>query len=218
MTRKQRNILNFLALLFLLIILPVAALYFLDLGVDYRKELLAELDDHGQVPEFSLVSVTGDTVTENTLKNHIVLANFMDITQEYSDLKASKLKKFNEQFGDREEVLFLNFIRESESDSITITGVNTFLKSKGLEDCERCYFVFDVDATLDNLAEEGFGFPLDNGMTIRNNPLIALCDKTGTIKRYYNLENETDNTLLVRHIIMFLPAGEGREGDFEIFE
>lgn len=218
MKRKQRNILNFLALLFLLIVLPVAALYFLDLGVDYRKELLAELGDHGQAPDFSLVDVSGDTISNNNLKNHITLVNFMDFEQGGSDSKVKSLKRLVEQFGDREEVMFLSFIPKAGSDSLTTVNVNSFLNSYELEDCETCYFVFDENTSLQSLAEKGFNLPFENGMSTNNNPLVALCDKTGTIKRYYNLEDEADNQLLVRHIMMFLPAGESRKGDFEVIE
>ncbi|KAA3636196.1 MAG: hypothetical protein DWQ02_08625 [Bacteroidetes bacterium] len=220
MTRKQRNILNFLALLFLLIVLPVAALYFLDMGVDYRKELLAELGDHGQAPEFSLVSVNGDTINQNSLKNHIALVNFMGFNQGslQEDVKGQSLKKLNGQFGDREEVIFLNFISKSASDSLDFINVRSFLESNELETCEKCYFVFAGKSEMESLATDGFGMTFENGMNVLNNASLALCDKTGTIKRYYNLEDKADEQLLVRHVIMFLPAGEGREGDFEIIE
>lgn len=217
MNRKQRNILNFLALLFLLIILPVAALYFLDMGVDYRKELMAELGDHGKVPGFSLVDVDGDTIDYQDIKRRMSIVNFMSLEEgEYLRSKGETLQKLQAQFGDRQEIVFLNFIPESTHDSISQLTVNNFKRTFELEAAERCFFLREDATTLQHMASQGFGFPFEQDNSFMDNHVVAFCDTSQTIRRYYNILENKENQLLVRHLIMFLPAGEGREGKYEI--
>jgi hypothetical protein len=217
MNRKQRNILNFLALFFLLIILPVAALYFLDMGVDYRKELMAELGDHGKTPGFSLVDVDGDTIDFQDLKRRMSIVNFMSLQDdEHRQIKGETLQKLQTQFGDREEVVFLNFIPRDSNDSIGRSTINNFKASFELQEAERCFFLREDSITLQRMAMQGYGFSYDDGNSYLGNPNVAFCDTSQTIRRHYNLLDAKDNQLLVRHLVMFLPAGESREGKYEI--
>jgi len=217
MNKKQRNILNFSALFFLLIILPVAALYFLDMGVDYRKKLMAELGDHGKVPGFSLVDVDGDTIDYQDIKRRMSIVNFMSVEDgEYLQTKGETLQKLQAQFGDREEIVFLNFVPEGPNDSISQLTINNFKKTFELDAAERCFFLREDTTTLQRMASQGFGFSFEQGKALMDNHRIAFCDTSQTIRRHYNILDDKENKLLVRHLIMFLPAGEGREGKYEI--
>ncbi|MCB0649650.1 MAG: hypothetical protein KDC85_00085 [Saprospiraceae bacterium] len=217
MTRKQKNILNFLSLFFLLIVLPVAALYFLEEGVDYRKELMAELKDLGETPQFEGLNYKGDTIDNSRLKHNLVVVNFMEPNQQGKNgEKGEILKKLLTQFEDRQDVLLLNFIPQNENDSIQHYGLTDYIQSFELSDVNRCFFVQEKEGELEKLASEGFHFPFEPGDNVRENNLVAFCDTAQTIRRYYNILDEAESQLLVRHIIMFLPAGESRAGKYEI--
>lgn len=217
MTRKQKNILNFLSLFFLLIVLPVGALYFLEEGVDYRKELMAELKDLGKTPQFEGLNYNGDTIDNSRLMHRLVVVNFMDPDRQGTNGEKGKiLKKLLTQFEDREDVLLLNLVPQNEADSMQQDGLRDYIQSFELHDVNRCFFVQEKETELQIMASEGFHFPFEPGDNVNENNLVAFCDTAQTIRRYYNILDEKESQLLVRHIIMFLPAGESRAGKYEI--
>ncbi len=218
MTRKQKNIFNFLSLFFLLIVLPVGALYFLEKGIDYRKELLAELDDVGKMPGFSLVNIDGSLVDNNRLEKRVVVVNFFDVLEKDGNIEKGKvLTKLVQQFEKREDILFLNFVSNQGEDTLSSKALQEYINTFELGN-KQSLFVKEDPETMRRMANESMKFPFENGQNIRENNLVALADTSSTIRRHYDLLNEEESKLLVKHIIMLLPEVETREGDYELDE
>jgi cytochrome oxidase Cu insertion factor (SCO1/SenC/PrrC family) len=215
MTRKQKNIFNFLSLFFLLIVLPVGALYFLERGIDYRKELLAELDDYGKMPGFSLTNLDGSLVDNNRLKKRVVVVNFFDVLEKDGNVEKGKvLTKLVQQFEKREDILFLNFVSNEGGDSLRSKALQDYINTFKLDN-KQSLFVKEDPATMRRMAKESMNFPFESSQDIRENNLVALADTSNTIRRHYDLLNVEESKLLVKHIIMLLPEVETREGDYE---
>lgn len=215
MDRKRRNILNFLGLVLLLVILPAGALIFLDRGIDYRKELLAELHDHGKMPGFSLQNYDRTTVDNNKLKNQLVIVNFMDVSQKGKNSeKAKVLTKLADQFHKREDIIFLNFISNEAGVDAMNEDLKAYMIDNDFKDRKQVLFVDEDPVTMERMAVNSFKMDFKED-DVKENALVALCDTDHTIRRHYNLLDEEEGKLLVKHIIMLHPDDQSREGDYD---
>ncbi len=53
---------------------------------------------------------------------------------------------------------------------------------------------------MSRMYRSSFQFPFENGETIKENAYVALADTSHTVRRHYNLIDEEDTKLLVKHI------------------
>ena len=217
MTRKQKNVLNFLGLIFLLIVLPLGAIYLLDKGINYRKNLIGTLEDYGKMPEFSLSDYTEIVIDNERLKRGLTVVNFMSLTEkETSDIKGAMISKIHQQFDDREDIYFLNFVLDGSIDSTNM--LYKFIEQHNLEDEEQCFFISGESDMLERMASTGFKIPVKEGELLKKSPYVAFVDANQQIRKYYDMGEEEDVKLLVQHLMLLLPVVNQRKGKYEVEE
>ncbi len=92
--KQKKNKTGFLVAMMVLVGFPLLAMYYMNKGVRYRKNLFAQLEDYGQIANLSKDA--------NTFQGKVVAIYFLD----GSDAAREALTKMHDQFDNRQDVLF----------------------------------------------------------------------------------------------------------------
>ncbi|GJM33183.1 MAG: hypothetical protein DHS20C18_21840 [Saprospiraceae bacterium] len=194
----------------LLIGFPAISWYYLRTGLDYRMEALSELDDLGKIPGFELTNYNQLRVSNANLRGKVVVANFLSVNQsESSNLKGGYLNKLHDQFDERKDVVFVNYLIEEEVDSSGKAA--EFAQKFELTDPDQCYFLSGEPTLISQLAKEGFHLPLTDDMALTDNPFMILADTSQTIRKIYDVRDAKQVARLVEHIALILPLQAKRK-------
>jgi hypothetical protein len=201
---SRRQILQALAMLLFLVALPLGSWYYLSTGLNYRREILGDLSDHGRIPAFVLSTDTEDTLRREDLEGKLVVASFFGMAGDsLPHIYGAHLEKLHDQFDDRDDIVFLQHVVVGDTSSFE--QARSFAVNYGLYDPGQSYFLFDEPAAVERLAREGYRLPAENGAALAQNPYIALADTALTIRRYYDVRRLEDVQRLVEHIALLLP-------------
>ncbi len=181
----MRKIFQFAALFLLLIGLPAGSWYYLQLGLDYRLETMGQLEDHGA---FSLKTSHTSAAEEGSVR----VINYLSPTN--AEVQGSLLSKLYEQFDKREDFELITFV-----DTTVFTDVATFRTTYQLEEEPQCSF-----PSLS--AEEWQAFVSTYEPDAKTEvPYLALVDVEGSIRNFYDQNDEEAVKQLVEHIAFLLP-------------
>lgn len=180
----MRKIFQFAALFLLLIGLPAGSWYYLQLGLDYRKETMGQLQDHGA---FTL-KTNHTPVGEGSVR----VINFLSATN--ADTKGPLLAKLYEQFDKREDFELVTFV-----DTTAFADLATFRTTYQLEEEPQCSF-----PSLKAAEWQAFVSTHESGAKAEV-PYLALVDVKGNIRNFYEQEDEEAVKQLVEHIAFLLP-------------
>lgn len=105
--RILRIVLQTLALLLFLVVLPFGSWYYLKNGMDYRVSTMSDLKQYGKMPAFFYTTFADTTFDNAAIKDKIVVANLLDLQntsmrQNFGTI----LQRLHDQFKGREDVLF----------------------------------------------------------------------------------------------------------------
>jgi len=181
----MRKIFQFAALFLLLIGLPAGSWYYLQLGLDYRKEALGQLGDHGA---FTLKTNHSPEAAEGSVR----VINFLSPTN--ADAKGALLSKLHEQFDKREDFELVTFV-----DTTAFPDIATFRTTYQLEEEPQCSF-----PPLKAAEWQTFVSTYETDVKAEV-PYLALVDVKGNIRNFYEEEDEEAVKQLVEHIAFLLP-------------
>lgn len=198
---KYKNILRVVVVLILIVGFPLVSWLYLKTGVKYRKEALAELQNHGKLPVFSLSTQDRDTLTNEMVKGKILVVDFFDSGKPETPALMHFLTALHHQFDDRTDVLFLNHAIHPGHDSLS--GLRSYAEKQGVKDFNQCLFLSADSLTMADLANNQYHMPADHLYGD-----FALVDTAGVIRKYYDSGSPKDMKRLVEHIAMILPLAK----------
>jgi hypothetical protein len=197
-------ILQTLALLLFLVVLPFGSWYYLKNGMDYRVATMGELKHYGKIPTLSYTTYTNQTLTDSFFINKILIASVLDLKNpEMSETFGEVLEKLHEQFNERKDVLFLLHLADT---SATQAAVDDFMGKYKLKDTEQCLFLKTPANTTIAAIGQTFHLPPDNVF-----PYFSLTDTKGEIRHYYDVRKIEEVRKLVEHTALLVPLEKTQE-------
>lgn len=156
------------------------------------------------IPDFNLISQTGEIINQKTFDDHIYVANFFfasckDVCPKMNAKVATLYKNVLEKKFD--EVKFLSITVDPENDSVPV--LNEYSK-KFKADPARWYF---ATGTKDEIFKTGMGFLLPVSIedrTIDHSQQLLLIDKNNHIRGIYNGLEDIEIKRLKEEIKMLL--------------
>lgn len=201
--RIIRIILQTLALLLFLVVLPFGSWYYLKNGLDYRVATMSDLKQYGKMPAVSYATFADTTFNNTHIKDKIVIANVLDLQNEFMRQTFGPiLQKLHDQFKGREDIVFLVHIIDSTA---TQLAVNDFATQFELNKTKQFAFVKTASDSV-SVIEQRYHLPHDTML-----PYFVMSDTKGEIRRYYDVRNKEEVKRLVAHTALLLPLEKTRE-------
>ncbi len=195
---KTRTILQTLALLLFLVVLPLGSWYYLKRGADYRIEMIQELGAFSQLSSPELKEQLGEDWPPEEWNTKVGVWAFLPEDEDLQAKFGHYLAELADQFEEKQEqVRFFLIPAESGVD------VNGFLETSELSGLMHPPIALSA-TDAQRLALEEFKLPLENTRFERN-PYLALTDSL-TVKRYYDVREPQEMARLVEHIVFLVPA------------
>ena len=192
---KNKNYFALIALFLMLIVLPAGSWFYLNDGAKYRISAMEELQDFGQLSQ--------EDIGEQSLQGSLVIAGFVSSNEE--DF-GNTIQKLSDQFSDRQRVFFTLFNADSNSGSL-----EAYAKKYMLKNNPQVLLQNTPQESVEALAKNTFKLPLEEGLTLEENPYLVLLDTTLTIRNYYDMRELTEMKNLVRHITRILPPSPKKD-------
>jgi len=122
MEKNKKNIVGFVVAIVVLVGFPMLAMYYMNKGVNYRKNLFDQFEDYGQIKK---VSNNGKSID-----NKVVLTFFLD----GADGTRQALTQIHDQFDNRKDVIFVVAGKNTIQDTAQVwklmpTGKDVFAKA-----------------------------------------------------------------------------------------
>lgn len=201
----SRLILQFLALGLVLVIFPAGSYYYLQKGMNYRKALMNELKEVGQLEDY-MFEAEDSIKSFRSLKGKLKLAGFVeDFGPDQTALLGSTLMQLHDQFNEREDVVFLLHYPESNG-----SKRNEFEIQYELNDPDQCIWIPMEKSVFENTRRVNYRLNDEIYRKDRGNTLV-LADTSGMIRRYYHPEDANERKLLVEHLAVLLPRPQEKE-------
>lgn len=216
-TSKTKKYIQGIAFFLFIVGLPAGSWYYLQAGFNYHKDLMSELDNYGRIPEFSLVDQNGDTLTRERVEGKLMVVNFFNTEETTYPKTMDYLRRMYSQFHDRNDLVFASHALESSS--LSISELKTLAKKEELDN-PQSMFLKGSDADLVTILSKGYQVPdfssrsKDNKQLKRSGKLVnvpkdypyfVLVDESGTIRNYYDINDDESVTRLVEHLALILP-------------
>ncbi len=211
-----KNYLQGAALLLFLVGLPLGSWYYLDKGLTYNKELMAELKDYGQMPDFKFMDENGNSLSKKQFAGKVVVVNFFNTSSNSYTKKVDYLQRFYKQFHAVKELAVVSF--SLEPDRTNSDDLQAVAKKADLANDQNVYLTGDRAEMLRVLAKgfqvpdlknraEDRTIPRSNSLSSLPNeyPYFVLIDDKGMIRNYYDVNDEKAVINLVEHTAMIIP-------------
>lgn len=215
--RNSNKVVMALGLLFFLVILPGGSWYYLQQGLDYQKDLRAELSEYGQVPTFQLQDTKGMLQDSSLFSEKIAVVAFVTPEVLINPKQMEILSRLYDQFDKKDESRIIVYGLNWPDDKI-----NSF-KSLGekykMDDAEKCFFLNGENEVVQQIINQGFKTPAVNpdktgrpfamvsaeGKVIDNYPFFVLVNTDREIINYYDYRKEARIKTMVEHIAISIP-------------
>ncbi|MCB0634458.1 MAG: hypothetical protein R2824_32750 [Saprospiraceae bacterium] len=206
MAKSSRTIFQFGALVMLLIVFPAVSWYYLNSGLQYRKAAMEELDDYGTFPNAPWTFADGSVISPSFLQGKMILAHVLPAAgQELDEQFGHTLQKLHHQFDERNELVFLSLV---PGDSAQVAQrAEQFKTTYSLNDGAQIFFLQVGKDKLEDIRSR----ILQPREDIDQDVLFLLTDTSATIRRYYDVREESEIKRLVEHIALLLPLKKDRE-------
>lgn len=168
-------------IILILFILPFVSWYYLQRGLDWRKEAQKIMKGTDPFPEGQWQETGGTTFSTTQLENHVSLITFMPCAQ--SEDVIATLNKFYDQFKDTKKANFIIL------DSCGIESIQDRTKSG--------WYSFQCSDSMNLCNLLAGSWPLDK--------THALVDKDKKIRGYYSSTTLEEKRLLLEHMALLLP-------------
>lgn len=211
MAKSARTIFQLGALVMLLIVFPAASWYYLNSGLQYRRSAMAELKAYGTFPSKTWTLVDGSPLSEAFLQKKMLLAyqlpaaNDPELVSRYGET----VRRLHDQFEERDELIFLALLHGDST--VSADQATAFAENYELENQQQQFFIHLEDREYTSL-NEGVLQPQNGSESdLEPSAFLLLTDTTATIRRYYDIRQETEIKRLVEHIALLLPFKKDRE-------
>ncbi len=188
------------AILLLLIGLPAGSWYYLSGGVNWRKTALNELRGHyGQIA--SAYIMYPDGTKEDRLKSKVCVIHLFGDHPDLTDVNRKVLdtgQKLFEQFGKNE-----NFRVALISENAT-AEFRSYMQKLPCSDYATWVSIGGVGQWT-TVVRNGYEYYLRDTKEDAVPEYYALCDTAGTIRRFYDANNEKEVGRMVEQITILLP-------------
>lgn len=161
------------------------------------------LPELGSVPDFALVEASGVAVTRADLREQVWLASFIFTRcAEFCPAMMRAEAKLQQELPAREDVKLVTFSVDPEYD--TPAKLREYGEMFGA-DRRRWWFVTGEKAQIYRLAIEGFRLSTMEAdpaaeMPILHSSKLVLVDRRGTIRGYYDTQDEAEMRQLVKDV------------------
>lgn len=210
MAKNKMNIIQIGGLLLLLVLLPLGSWYYLQTGLNYRIKAMQELEDIAPLPAFELLNYNDSLVHSDRFKDQLVVGHFY--TGAYEEAYLDLLQRLKEQFDERRDVHFLTF-RAGKDIGTRATSTQLLLDNE-LEDETQFFFLHGDPEVLAGLATSvKLGQAVQDGQLVDNQRLFFA--DSAQVRHHYDLTNEEDLKLLIKHITLNLHPVEEPDIIFE---
>jgi protein SCO1 len=215
-TNKTKKYIQAAAFFLFIVGLPMGSWYYLQAGFDYHKDLMSELKNYGRIPEFSLVNQDGDTITRKDVEEKVLVIDFYNSEKQSYSKTMDYLRRFSNQFHDRNDLVFLSHSLHQKS--LSTEELQTAVTKENLDNDQNEFLQGSSDELLkilstaykipdiENRAEDKT-IPRNGDLKVLPDeyPYFILVDDSGTIRNYYNIYDEKAVTHLVEHLALILP-------------
>ena len=197
MNRTKRILISILVVA-ILFVLPAGSWFYLQRGLDYHKKSKAELQDLGKAGDFQLKNQKNIVISPEMIRGKVSVINFLPEDREAGKALTRRIAKLHHSFDDTEDVIFLSFMpADSSSQLLDIAN------SLGIVDDKQWFLIGAEKSEWERLAKEVY--KISNPETG-----VALVDTSLTIRKYYDINVNTDMGRLVEHIAMTIPQQKRR--------
>jgi protein SCO1 len=205
-------------ILFLILILPLVVYVMMKLGTKQNYKPIEIISEKIQNPDgspdsvyqavgnFAFVSQTGDTLTLDSLKGKIWVANlFYGKCTDVCDVDHGYIQQMlGKDFVDDPNVRFVSFSVNGEEDSLAV--LKAYAKRMEAKP-GRWYFVSGNGNAVRKYLEEQLQYPtIDKGMVGTNqlnDRTFRLVDWNGLLRgQFYNAELEPEMVTLAQHVVL----------------
>lgn len=202
---KGNNIWTILGLSFFLVGLPFGSWYYLNSGLEYNLGVKEKMKAKGEIPAFSFTDQNGQTITDDSLKGRLYVADFFFASCPNECLEMAKnLQIVQEAFKDHPKVIIASFSTDPYNDS-------TAVLKKYAESLDalpyQWYFLRGEQKAIFDLAKNGFKLPADvndNKDDIVHSPYFVVVDEKGQIRSYYDGTSEIEVKTMIANISMIM--------------
>ena len=206
MAVKKMRPASILLLLLLLVGLPIGSWYYLSLGLDYRLDTKAEIQDYGQIPPFALTNFNDSLIAQDRFEKGLMVGYFF--ADQHAALYGEKLAQLFDQYDERDDVSFVAF--QGDTSALARAQALEFLQEHQAFAPEQVFFVSGTAAEISTLAQ-ACNMPFaDKGMTLEDNALLFFADGLN-LRGFYDMRQEEDIKRLVRHVNLSLPLKKEKE-------
>lgn len=199
--KKGKVVFAFIILSIMIVLLPLGSWYYLQSGVDYRKELINDLEDRGVYPVVSQRDWTGVRLDINKdLAKNILITVFFPEHKNNEAIAKNKIEvisKLYEQFDERDDVKFICF----SSVRMPETVRNAIATWTG-DDPDQFKHIMISRGELNRMANQDFKLDLK---VEDENSFFVLSDLDQQIKGAYDSNDSDRVKRLVEHIAFLLP-------------
>ena len=190
-------------LLLLLVVLPGGSWFYLRNGLDYRIEALEELEDIGKVPSTISIYTQADEnpIDGDYLKGKVTVAGYIPEGATERNRMIEVLSKLHEQFDERDDVVFLSYVKADSTADLKSRAV-----ALNLVDGQQWRLAeLPASETLEFYFKENYHFPDVTLPLLESIPYVALVDTSLMVRHFYNCMENKDMGRLVEHIALILP-------------
>ncbi len=204
------NLIQIGGLLLLLVLLPLGSWYYLQTGLNYRIEAMQELEDIAPLPGFELLNYNDSMVQAERFKDQLVVGHFY--TGAYEEAYLDLLQRLKEQFDERRDVYFLTF--RAGEDIGTRAASTQLLLDHQIDDENQFFFLHGAPEEVARLAAAVKLDQAVQGGQLVDNQRLFFAD-SAQVRSHYDLTNEADLKLLIKHITLNLHPVEEPDIIFE---
>jgi len=202
-----------LGLLLFLVVLPGGSWYYLQKGLAYQKELRKELTVYGTVPAFQLKDVNGVLRDSSIFSEKISVVAFLTPEVLTNPKSIEPLARLYDQFDKKDVSRMVVFGLSWPEDKME--GFRSLAEKYEMNEVDKCYFI--ADESVDNLMNNGFKWPTENGVGDKlfsttsspqnknGYPHYILVNMNREIINYYDYSDADRIRTMVEHVAISIP-------------
>ena len=198
---KGKQIFSTIVVLFILVGLPGISYIYLKNGYAYRKEIIATMEDHGEMPDLSGLTAVRGTYPVNP-RGAMTMVGWLDPTKPATARRyGTMLDSLYRQFEESPNLYFTTIVKGADAE----TTARTFANEHNLPADKMLSFLAADEGAFRRSAGD---FSLPQPDLVGETPIVALVDSSLTIVRYYDLDRREETIGLVQLIASIIPLKE----------